>query len=246
MPDQHLFVATPCYGGQVTLHYTNSLMHLYAACLAKRIKLTWHLIGGDALITRARAELVSSFLNTDGTHLIFIDADIGFAPDQVFRLMEFRADICAAAYPLKEVDWSKIGRAVAAGKTEHLSASTLNYVVAWDQEMRAKDGFVRVRYAGNGFLLIRRQAIEQLCAAYRELSYRQIHAVNEGAMAPPHEGFALFDTMIDRATGEYLSEDYAFCRRWTDIGGEIWIDTQSKLTHTGPVTFGGDLSSQFK
>jgi hypothetical protein len=58
--------------------------------------------------------------------------------------------------------------------------------------------------------------------------------------------YGLFDTMIDRATGASLSEDLSFCKRWSDLGGEIWIDTQSKLTHTGPVTFSGDFASQFK
>ena len=45
--------------------------------------------------------------------------------------------------------------------------------------------------------------------------------------------------------GTYLSEDFAFCKRWTDMGGEIWADLKSKLNHVGPMTFRGDLSSQF-
>jgi hypothetical protein len=45
--------------------------------------------------------------------------------------------------------------------------------------------------------------------------------------------------------GTYLSEDFAFCKRWTDMGGEIWADLSSKLNHIGPMAFCGDLSSQF-
>jgi hypothetical protein len=52
-------------------------------------------------------------------------------------------------------------------------------------------------------------------------------------------------SMIDKETGEYLSEDYAFCRRWRDLGGEIWVDLESKLTHVGAMRFVGDLSTQF-
>jgi hypothetical protein len=47
--------------------------------------------------------------------------------------------------------------------------------------------------------------------------------------------------MIDPQTGEYLSEDYAFCRRWLDMGGEIWARSDSRLTHLGTYAFEGDL-----
>ena len=68
--------------------------------------------------------------------------------------------------------------------------------------------------------------------------------MQENRQNSPHR-FALFDTMIDALTGEYLSEDYAFCKRWRAIGGEIWVDLQSKLTHVGPTGFVGDLSAQY-
>ena len=51
--------------------------------------------------------------------------------------------------------------------------------------------------------------------------------------------------MIDQATGIYLSEDFSFCKRWTDLGGEIWADLTSRLDHVGPTTFHGDVATQF-
>jgi hypothetical protein len=243
-----LFIATPCYGGLVTSSYTNSLMALYAACLGRRMPLTWHLMEDDAMITRARAELVASFLKTDATHLFFIDADIGFAPEQVFRLLDFGSDFCAGAYPLKDIDWSKIARAASAGKID-LEMAAMNYVLLWHAKggkVEARNGFARVRHAGAGFLLVTRTAINKLCSTHPGLAYDQVHAVTSGKMAERCRSFALFDPIIDRNTGEYLSEDYAFCRRWTDLGGEIWMDTQSKLTHTGAMVFRGDLSTKFK
>ena len=65
------------------------------------------------------------------------------------------------------------------------------------------------------------------------------------ALAGSPNRFALFECMIDPATGTYLSEDFAFCKRWTDIGGEIWADLESRLDHVGPSVFHGDVSSQF-
>src|ERR1700709_576266 len=104
MTDQiHLVVATPCFGGQVSSIYAGSIFHLQRAVRSKpNLDLTVLMRDGDALITRARANLVTLFLdNPSATHLLFVDADIGFAPDQVFRLLESQAEVGAGIYPLK-------------------------------------------------------------------------------------------------------------------------------------------------
>ena len=106
----------------------------------------------------------------------------------------------------------------------------------------AKGGFVKVRYAGTGFLMIRPQALERMCAQYKQLQYKRDHSIE--AMIASENRFALFECMISD-DGTHLSEDFAFCKRWTDMGGEIWVDLASKLTHVGPMAFCGDLSSQF-
>src|SRR5579884_653003 len=102
----NLVVATPCFGGQVSVHYANSLFNLQR--LMRRYKdfsLKMLFKDGDALITRARASLISQFLDdADSTHLLFIDSDIGFEPEQVVRLIQCGADMCAAIYPIKRVD----------------------------------------------------------------------------------------------------------------------------------------------
>jgi hypothetical protein len=238
-----LFVATPCFGGLVTATYSASVLKLDRACTAKGITLECRFGAGDAMITRARAELVASFLETPATHILFIDADIGFEPEQVFRLLDFNADVTAAAYPLKYLDWDKIKRAADASRP-NLATAALNYVLMWHGgQVTVKNGFARVRFAAGGFLLARRSAIERLCNAHPELAYRHVHLTDKTTKSTR---VALFDPIIDKDTGEYLSEDYAFCKRWTNMGGEIWTDTQSKLSHTGPITFQGDLSSQFR
>ena len=47
---------------------------------------------------------------------------------------------------------------------------------------------------------------------------------------------------IDPETGTYLSEDFTFCRRWSAIGGEVWLDASISLTHAGRASFRGDPS----
>ena len=244
----HLVVATPCFGGQVSSIYASSLFALQRAVHSmSNVQLKVHLRDGDALITRARANLVTLFLDDpDATHLLFIDADIGFTPEQVFRLIESGADVVAGCYPIKRVNWEKAKRAMAEGRP-NLAASSLDYVLEIDNpdEVRVVNGFTRVRYAGTGFLMIRRHVLEKMCAHPDHAPLQFFREHSRDALAGSANRFALFECMIDPATGTYLSEDFAFCKRWTDIGGEIWADLDSRLDHVGPSVFHGDIASQF-
>jgi len=238
---------TPCYGGQVTTLFANSVLRLQAACQERGIPFDWRLHGGDALITRARAEMTAGFLGeTDATHLLFVDADIGFAPDQAFRLLNFDADVSAAAYPTKQFNWPVLARLLREGHAAPQAAS-FNYVLGVEhtEAVVVRDGFAKVRYAGTGFLMLRRAALLKLCAAHQELRYRGVQAAGDTARDDPYR-VALFDCMIDPATGAYLSEDFAFCRRWNELGGEIWLDVNSQLTHQGSYAFAGDLTMQLR
>ena len=236
--------ATPCFGAQVTVAFLRSMLKLQQACAQHRIGFEFIEISGAPLVTYARNELVARFLDRPhATHLMFIDADIAFEPEQVLRLLRFGADITAGVYPRKMIDWSKVTRAVQSGRAPEQAA--LHYVVAWPDQgpLEVRNGFARVRYVGAGFLLMRRQVLTRLCEAYPELRYRRQHA--EGSESSPY-CWGLFETMIDPKIEGYLSEDAGFCRRWGELGGEIWVDTQSRLSHIGLLAFSGDLASQLE
>jgi hypothetical protein len=249
MTDQiHLVVATPCFGGQLSTIYAKSIFALQSAVQGmSNVDLKVQLRDGDALITRARANLVTLFLDDPAaTHLLFIDADIGFTPSQVFRLIECGADVVAGCYPIKRINWEKVRRALAADRPNP-SAASLDYVLEIDNpdHIKVVNGFTRVRYAGTGFLMIRRQVLEKMCAHPNSapLKFAREHSRDELVGSPNR--YALFECMIDPVDGTYLSEDFAFCKRWTDIGGEIWADLESRLDHVGPSVFHGDIASQF-
>jgi len=243
-PTVNLVVATPCFGGQISVLYAASLFKLQRLVRSySQFNFKVLFKDGDALITRARASLISQFLDDpSATHLLFVDADIGFEPEQVSRLIECGADMCAAIYPIKRIDWDKVKRAIEADRPN--PAAALSYVFEVDDPnaVAAAGGFVKVRYAGTGFLMIRRQALERMCAHYPQLKYKRDHSID--AAAASDNRFALFECMIAE-DGTYLSEDFAFCKRWIDMGGEIWADLNSKLNHVGPMAFCGDLGSQF-
>jgi hypothetical protein len=241
----NLVVATPCFGGQISVLYATSLFKLQKL-LRRYSDLNLKILfkDGDALITRARASLISQFLeDKDATHLLFVDADIGFEPEQVVRLLQCGAHMCAAIYPIKRIDWGKVKTTIEAARPNP-AAAALHYVfeVEDPNAVTASAGFVKVRYAGTGFLMIRRGALEKMCERYPQLQYRRDHSLD--AATESEKRFALFESMI-ADDGTYLSEDFAFCKRWTDIGGEIWADLDSRLDHVGPMAFRGDLSSQF-
>lgn len=240
-----LVVGTPCFGRQLTDIYATSLLKLQMACLQRKMKLTTLLFGGDALITRVRQNILSHFLaNESNTHLLFIDADIGFEPEQVFRLMQFDAPITAAVYPIKRLDWGKMAASVLAARTPLQSAALTYLMEVHDPErMTIRDEFARVDYAGTGFFMIQRSALLAMIERYPELRYTGEHKLDDSLRESPWR-YALFNCLIDETTGDYLSEDFSFCRRWTAMGGEIWVDLKSRLTHLGSVDFIGDLSTQ--
>ncbi|HWX84355.1 MAG TPA: hypothetical protein VNZ48_12225 [Xanthobacteraceae bacterium] len=241
----NLVVATPCFAGQISVLYAASLFKLQKLLRAYgdvNLKLIFK--DGDALITRARASLIAQFLDDPGaTHLLFIDADIGFEPEQVLRLLQCGAEMCAAVYPVKRIDWDRVKKTFD-GARPNPAAASLQYVFEVEDPAAviSNSGFIKVRYAGTGFLMIRRQALEKMCAQYPLLQYKRDHSLD--AAVASDKRFALFECMIAE-DGTYLSEDFAFCKRWTDMGGEIWADLDSRLGHVGPMTFNGDLSSQF-
>ncbi|MBB4199613.1 hypothetical protein CCR94_14940 [Rhodoblastus sphagnicola] len=242
MPEQHLFIATPCYGGMVTQRYMYSTVGLLNLGRELGVKVSLNLLGNESLITRGRNLLVSRFLDdASATHLIFIDADIGFDPAQVARMMAFDQEVVAGMYPLKLLDWnSGLQRAVAG---EAVETAPLRYVGAPCEggEAEARDGFVTGTYAGTGFMMIRREALLTMAEAYPQLRYSASHAgsMHTGAPSFSPNQYAFFDCMIDPDTGVYLSEDYTFCRLWRNTGGKVWLDTQGALTHVGPHEFSG-------
>ena len=234
----HIHIATPCYGGLVTQTYMQSILRLMQHAGPAGFELSLSMLGNDSLITRSRNTLVARFLDQpEATHLMFIDADIGFEPIQVERMLRAGRDVVAGMYPLKLNDWGDASSAhLAAG--ENFETAALRYVGLIAEGAHADaDGFARATYAATGFLLITRQCLMRMIAAYPETRYRAIQSW------PPRptslHQYALFDCLIEPETGIYLSEDYAFCRRWRDLGGEIWLDTRGSLTHSGNCDFVG-------
>lgn len=241
----HPLIMTPSHDGKFFQNYVSSMLNLTMRAQQAGMPFQVMLQQGESLITRARNNCVASFLaSPQYTHLFWIDADIGFSAEAAFRLLASGHDVCAGVYPLKREQWPQHG--VPAGTTQqdyetNYTRYTVNTEAPADGsalELTVQpDGFIKLREAPTGFMSIKRSVFEKLIAAYPDHQYISDSAGEEGGLR-----YRFFDVAVDPVSRRYLSEDYGFCRLWTDIGGSIHVDANSNLSHHGYKTYRGDFA----
>ena len=251
-----IFIGTPCYGGMLTADYFKSCMQLVALAASKKIELQFGTIGNESLITRARNTLVQLFMDGDYSHLLFIDADLAFNPESVIRMLEYDKDVVTGIYPRKTIDWIKVKKRLKENPNmseDELLAASLQYNlnVKDPNKILLEKGFIEVLDGPTGFMLIKRNVFKQMAEKYPDLQFKPDQHINQS-----HEtefdyhktsnwNYTFFDTMVEPETRRYLSEDYAFCRLWQKIGGKIYADILSGMTHYGNYAFKGNVGTQF-
>ena len=237
------FIATPTYTGTMASSYVRGLLAFSNAAWTHGFPMVARFLDGEALITRARNELVAEFMADErNTHLFWIDADIGFEPEAALRLLLSGKDVVAGACPKKTEGWPANGlaQALPAGATQkdfEARHASFNLVPLPQTQIADADGFVRVQEVGTGFMAIARRVLEAMAERYPDLSYVD----TSPAANPAWQRYRFFDTGVDAQTRAYVSEDFAFCRRWRAMGGEVWVDTQSDLSHTGAKIYRGNF-----
>lgn len=240
-------LGTPCYGGMVSHVYMQSVIRLMMYASSRNISINLALSAHDSLITRSRNSIVAAFLDMPAaTHLMFIDADISFEAEAVERMLAFDEEVVAGMYPLKVIHWPQaVAQITPESSVEDAAQAGLKYVglECINNEREERGEFVTGVYAGTGFMLIKRSAIEKMVAAYPETKYNTIQTYPTPAVRSQNQ-YSLFDCIIDPKTGIYLSEDFTFCHRWRACGGKLWLDRLSKLTHVGSYEFVGNLAHE--
>jgi len=245
------FIATPCYGGQLNEPYFRSVIKMMTFFNGHQIPLAFGTIANESLVTRARNVLVAYFLASDYTHLMFIDADIEFQTEDILKLYAHKKDVVVGAYPKKGVAWDKIRANLTdpANKDKELSdrdvasfgsdyAINFKFVDKETKTIGVENGLIKLHDAGTGFMMISREAILKMIKAYPEFKYNNDVNINNADLK--EHFYALFDTSIDPVDRRYLSEDYTFCRRWQELGGDVWLDPSISLNHYGHFCFQGN------
>ena len=247
-----VMIATPCYGGQLSEAYLHGILQTTVKAQQKGIQIHLNTMGNESLITRARNTLVSQFLDFDEkeperfTHLLFIDSDIGFGAENVIRLIESDYDVCAGIYPRKSIDWKSVPKFIKETGEEGLEQKSLGYNLNFAEPLniKVKKGFTEVLDAATGFMCIKKEVFYKMKKAYPNLKYTSDQIINNERFSS-NNCFAFFDCIIDEKRNRYLSEDYAFCRLWQKLGGKIFADVVSPLTHYGTYAFKGNVWTKF-
>jgi hypothetical protein len=208
-------ICMPCYGGQLTEQTFMSFIKWANTCRQLGIDWTVETMTNESLISRARNTLTAKFLNTEGsTHLMFIDADIGWEPWHLLALLNHDKDVVGGLYPMKSlpVKWC------------------VNGIPGADEN--DPSGLVEVTKTGTGFLLMKRHVFEKLNAHPAVKPF-----TNDIGLDPALNVHmkTYFDTAVRE--GRYYSEDWTFCENWRDISGQVFVDRRVLLKHVGTYTF---------
>jgi hypothetical protein len=259
----YLFCATPAYGGGIQWGFSQSMMELKELCSEKRVNHEFRMLAGESLIDRARNNLAWDFLKSEGTHLMFIDADIDFRAADVLKMLYLSEthgyDIIGGAYPCKSLDISELAaqaRANAKLTSDELvrrstrAAVDLLPEVFQSRAVETSTGCVEVKNIATGFMMIRRRVFEQIAYANPRLLYLNDHP-GEKYGEPVFDFFEvrLDDFGWNKITphlGRKLSEDYGLCQLWRNQGGKVWCYLDADLGHTGSFRYQGEALARVR
>ncbi len=238
-----IFLSTPCYGGLCLEKYMKSIIQLQMLLMREGVQLMLDTTENESLVHRARNVSIGRFMQkTDADFFMFIDADVEFDAHSVLRLLNSGHEVSVAVYPKKVVMWDQAREAAEKGDERNMSLLSSSLVANIGATKRSVvNGFVEVLDGPTGFMMISREALTKMHEHYPELNCKNDHQNRDF-----DEYCAIFDCMIDPDSKRYLSEDYAFCRRWQQIGGKIYADCNTTLGHVGNLPFHGCLKDRLK
>jgi hypothetical protein len=237
-PKYKIMVCTPCHS-EVSMHYTQAVLKFQLECMKRNILLSFSLLK-SSLVTQGRNLCVAEFLNHEDQydHLLFIDSDIDFNSETIFKMLEADKDIIACPYPMKTFDtekmWRKIHETDMVKSEKDLLPAGYMYPIKIGNknELTMQNGIIEVTHAPTGCMLIKRKVIETMIEKHPELEIYQPTVIN-GKETKKENFYNLFDTLHDVETKRYFGEDFGFCQRWTDIGGKVYIYAMDYITHVG-------------
>lgn len=203
-----IFIATPAYSGQVHVPYAIALAETVTYLAASGIQCVLRINTSGSLLVAERNRLVKAFLESDCTHLFFIDGDLGWPCQAVKALIDHDEDFIAGVYPTRKENCFLFRPCVHPDKSVVTSRKNL----------------LKMEYIPSGFMMMKRTVLETMIDHFPELYFKP-----KDATLP--DGHCLFNTEVWE--GEFWGEDYVFCRRARECGFDIWVDPLIEFDHHG-------------
>ena len=247
LEDKKLFIATPMYGGSCLGTYMKSCLDLQTACMQYGIDVKFSFLFNESLIQRARNYLADEFLRSDATHLMFIDADIGFNPIDIIAMLAMDKDIIGAPYPKKTIKWENIKKAVLknpdipSSELDKLGGDIVFNPVSGTERFSISEP-LQVLEIGTGMMMIRRDVFTTFKERYPEYEYTPDH-VGTSHFGGDRKIHSYFNVEIDIESNRVLSEDYHFCQHARKAGVEVWMAPWVNCIHVGSYQFQGNLAA---
>lgn len=208
-------IGTPCYDGRLDVWYTNSLVKSIKLCADRDIELKPIWISFDALLQRARNDTIQVAIEMEFDDLIFIDSDIEWEPNDLFKLLDYEEDVVGGTYPKKSDIEEYVVRQLEF-KPPHPTKDLLEV-----------DGL------GTGFVKLSKKAVQYLWD-----SSEQYFDPKDGK-----ERRMIFDVVIKNQS--LHSEDIHMFDKLKEGGFKIWLDPNMTCNHSGPRKFTGDFKSWY-
>ena len=216
----------PLYEGNITHISLTGIIDLIQWFSAKKIEYKFYFISKDSLVSRARNTIVTKFLDDKefgGTHLFFLDADIGFNRKNFERLLDFDKDLVCGVYPTKGINWDRLktldNKSV---KPQNLMNYNVNFIDP--SNIKLNNGFAEVKEGATGFMLIKKEVFLKLKENYSDLKFTPRPSSVLSGSNNCYDFFKVGNYKDKKGIVNYLSEDFYFSTLWRDIGGKIFAD----------------------
>ena len=238
----------PLYEGNISHVTLTGIIDLIQWFSSKNIEYKFYFISKDSLVSRARNTIVTKFLDDEdfsGTHLFFLDADIGFSHKNFERLLDYNKDLVCGVYPTKGINWERLktldNKTV---KPQNLMNYNVNFIDP--SNIKLDNGFTEVKEGATGFMLIKKEVFLKLKDNYSDLKFTPRPSSILSGSENCYDFFKVGNYKDKKGNVNYLSEDFYFSTIWRDIGGKIFADLTSELSHLGKFSFYGSPSFNLK
>jgi hypothetical protein len=239
-----IFVGTPVHS-DVSIHYFKACLEFQKECFVRKIPIMFQVMK-SSLVTQGRQLCVASFLQSDCTHLLFIDSDISFNYKAIERLIAYDKDITLIPYPIKTIDFQKIKLKIKSGNELDPMVLGNQYTLSIEnpKNVRVENGFIEVERGPSGCMLIKRQVFDVLIKEYPEFTIKQ-HTLIDGKLVERDHMYNFFDTYWDPKAKTYTGEDFYFCKLAKHAGIKMYALIDEYISHHGEFGYTGRLIDEF-